>query len=162
MASVLLALAAAVGAAQNASVAVDARVMRLGETRLIRLRERQWWHGKLDLSAMDDDEQPLAVSVRVVRADHCSEGTSADGSCRFGLKVFGSARGHKHALREAFDNEELMAGSARVWQMDGSYAAIASACELKAALNGTFYLSVYGWDGTNDVSIVAHTVTSIC
>ena len=61
----------------------------------ITLREGEWWHGKINGDSLDLDNShsiPLAVSVRVMQATHCSEGT-INGVCRFGLKMFGHARG---------------------------------------------------------------------
>ena len=98
--------------------------------------------------------------MQVRHAERCSEATFADGSCRFGLKVLGSARGPVHFERQAFDSE-VPVGGVRVSQMGGSYALIAGACELRAAVNDTFHLSVYGWDGINDIAIVAYPIKTI-
>ena len=80
-------------------------IFNLREEQTVHLREREWWHGRLDLSTLDTSSSPLAVSVRVKHAERCSEATFADGSCRFGLKVLGSARGPVHFERQAFDSE---------------------------------------------------------
>ena len=56
------------------------------------------------------------VSVCVKHAERCSEATFADGSCRFGLKVLGSARGPVHFERQAFDSEvRWVAFTCRRW-----------------------------------------------
>ena len=53
------------------------------------LREGEWWLGSIDVSEMDVASH-LGVSIRVRHAERCSEGTASDGSCRFGLKLYGS------------------------------------------------------------------------
>ena len=76
----------------------------------IRLRERDWWHARIDLSAVGTS-RPLAVSLQDVHSDRCSEGTNADGTCRFGLKVFGSARAPKHVQLQVLDKQLAVGGS---------------------------------------------------
>ena len=151
-------LAFVLGANNESSFHSTETLLPLGSTRTVRVREKEWWHSRVDLSAIPKSS-PVAVSVRVLHSEECSEGTSADGSCRFGLKVFGSTRGPKHVDRKVLDSSELV-GGAREWQSEGSYALVASACELRAAHNATFHVSIYGWDGTNDVAIVATPITT--
>ena len=102
------------------------------------LGEGEWYHGQINVSELVEEMQPLAVSVRVVRATQCSEGTNEDLSCRFGLKVFGSTHGSFIT-----DNPEAVEESASR-QDGGSYAMVASACELRHALDHSYHISIWG------------------
>ena len=123
------------------------------------LLEDRWWHGQVDLSHLDG-ASPLGLSVRVLRSASCSEGTDADGSCHFGLKLFGSTLG---AVR-VDDPAGALADSAtalHALQRGGSYALVIDACRLQASRERHFHLSVWGWDGTNDVSVTVSPIPSI-
>ena len=125
------------------------------------LHEGDWWHGQIDVSELFESTSPLAVSVSVLRASQCSEGT-VENACRFGLKLFGSAHGPFSTSHPA---EAAQPGSAWVQQNGGSYAMVASACELRQAWsrggNRNYYVSVWGWDGTNDLSLLAAPMPTI-
>ena len=122
------------------------------------LQEGEWWFGRFDLSHLDG-VSPLAVSVRVVTAEHCSEGTNKDGSCRFGLKVFGSPGQPVRPRQPAVAEQPADGPWAR--QIGGSYAMIASACDLRHAHSDTYHLSVWGWDGTNNISVTASPIVQL-
>ena len=123
------------------------------------VREGDWWLAQIDLSSLDF-VSPLAVSVDVKHAGSCSEGANKDGSCRFGLKVFGSV---ERPVWYFDPTSQGPASASKVWmrQIGGSYALIASACYLRTAVNHTFHLSVWGWDGINEISVLAAPITSI-
>ena len=48
-----------------------------------------------------------------------------------------------------------------VHQNGGAYAIVASQCYLNSAANQTFHLSVWGWDGTNELTVIAAPIPMI-
>ena len=127
----------------------------------VTLSEGEWWHGRLDISQFDG-LSPLAFSVRVLRASHCSEGTNDDSSCRFGLKLFGTPFPNdfpEHPAREGNTHSDGL--WVRSSQNGGPYALIASACQRRDATNHSYYVNVWGWDGKSELSLLAEPVSTV-
>ena len=118
----------------------DAGDQPLGTAIAVSLVEDHWWHASFPTTL-----HPLLVSVRVQRASGCSEGAASDGTCTFGLKLFGSHFGPPRA--DSF--EHSYEGAHRAGDQ---YSLRVPACATRGA-SGRYHIGLLGWDGTNQLVV---------
>ena len=107
----------------------------------VTLDEGKWWHGHIWTFGLH--AAPLRLVIRVQRASGCSEGANTDGSCVFGLKIFGAVGDSSGALTAIPGSEEQRHGSGETYELH------VGACALQGEASRLF-VGVWGWDGTSE------------
>ena len=105
------------------------------------LNEGKWWHWHIWTFGLH--AAPLRLEIRVRRASGCSEGANEDGSCVFGLKVFGAVADSSGTLTAIEGSDEERHGSG------DSYELHVGACDLLGETSRLF-VGVWGLDGTSE------------
>ena len=118
----------------------DAGEQPLGTAIAVSLVEDHWWHASFPTT-----RHPLLVSVRVQQASGCSEGAASDGTCTFGLKLFGSHFGPPRA--DSFEHAYEGAHHA-----GDEYSLRVPACAPRGA-SARYHIGLLGWDGTNQLVV---------
>jgi hypothetical protein len=116
-----------------------------GEDVAITVGEGQWWHGHVRTFGLH--AAPLDVEIRVLRASDCSEGSNPDGSCTFGLKVFGALGDWSGVVHALPTPEAPRHGSGEPYKLHMPACALGDATRL--------FLGVWGWDGTSELTLRA-------
>ena len=111
------------------------------------LAEGQWWRTSFHTEQWNS---PLQISVKVKSSEGCSEGAAADGTCIFGLKLYGSQQGPP----TPGDNEQSDEGSHYTGE---EYRLLVPACSLQGSM-GRYHIGLRGWDGTNQIELRADEV----
>ena len=115
----------------------------MGVDLFVSLAEGSWWRTSF---ATQHWSSPLQISVTLKSSTGCSEGAATDGTCMFGLKLYGS----KHGPPTADDYEQHDEGSHHAGE---EYRLLVPACSLQNA--GRYYIGLRGWDGTNQIKLRA-------
>ena len=115
----------------------------VGVDLFVSLAEGSWWRTSF---ATQHSSSPLQISVTLKSSTGCSEGAATDGTCMFGLKLYGS----KHGPPTADDYEQHDEGSHHAGE---EYRLLVPACSLQNA--GRYYIGLRGWDGTNQIKLRA-------